>query len=104
MKPEEYLEIRNRNEAKIRRLQKEIDTAEQLAVDSPPPSRENLRLATIEDVRNQRVLWLDFGGALEWRIPLDEPHPNAQYCIEIDGNSMEWLGSFVEVVESKTLK
>jgi len=96
MTPEKYNEIRRRNEAAIRRLQRETDAAEQAAVQSPPPPRENLRPATIEDVRAGRVLWLDFDGELEWRIPSDEPHPTARHCIDIDGESAEWLGAFIE--------
>ena len=96
MSPEAYNKVRCLNDAAIRRLQRETDTAESAAVKSPPPKRENLRPATIEDVRAGRVLWLDFDGHFEWRIPSDEPHPSARCCIDIDGESVEWLGAFVD--------
>lgn len=101
MTPGKYKEIRIRNEAAIRRLQRETDAAEQSASEFPPPPREELRPATIDDVRAQRVLWLDFEGELEWRIPSDEPHPSEAFCIDIDGESIEWRGSFVEIGNSE---
>lgn len=97
MTPQEYSAIRRKNTALIRRLQREIDFAEEQAVDAPEPDRNNLRPTTIGDIRAGKVFWIDYGDeGLGWKIPSDEPHPTATHCIDIDGEPAEWAGSFVE--------